>query len=485
MADDPSIQALRKDVTALQAKITRLSKCVPRAWAGGVLSSESFRGERVIHRHTKVKLPDDDKEYVFDDCLNWFRDRDWDKIGKRIIIDPYDEDNVTPFSYDLSLGDKIFSVRDRKRQVQSLPYPVQAGETAVVFTEQFIGLPPIYAATVWPRFGFVLQGVLQSMVKIDPTWYGNLAVAISNLSPRPFRLERGDRFGTLILYGLASKADVNLWHPDQLADVEVTATLAGLPDLGDLSKKLDKDEYRGVVWIDGQQLRARGLKNSTCQSLRREHASPIWQRAVDSVWAAWRAKKKKGAGIVPMAALGMRALEAAVPKGDPGPAVTLDKAVTEQDLRQAAEEYGRPFDLVHGLPSMLAKDVRETVSQQLDAEVGRTVYPNVVSLVLRIVGVLGLGVGLVALVIRFMTYSAADPGKPTPSDTELQKLMIWGIILLGAFLFLLSMTMTPKNETGLLRRFGARCYRLLGEVRTCLSGRSRHRRNRQGTKERK
>lgn len=478
-------QSLEEQVRKLREDMEALRRCPNLTCTGGMLSNESFRGDRVVHRGSVVKLPDDDQEYGFEECLQWFKNREWDKVGNRIIIDPYDEDYVTPFSYDLSLGPRVFSVRPRKRVVQGLPYDLHTGETAIVFTEQFIALPPVYAATVWPRFAFVLQGVFQSMVKIDPTWYGNLGVAVTNLSPRAFSLKRGKRFGTLILYGLASRTDVDLWHPDQLEDLEVSAPLRGLPGLNAVSKKLSKDDYRGVAWIDGQSLKARGLKSSTYEQLKNEDPNPIWRRAVDEVWEAWKGAKKNGRGIEGMSVLGMTSLEAIVPEGDAPAAVDLTGlSVTEKDLRQAAEEYGRPFDLVYGLPGMLERDVRKAVTQQLDAELGRTVYPNVVALVLRIISVLGLGVGLIALLITFMTYSTAEPGKPTASDMQLQKLILWGIILFGVLLFLLSITMTRKDGPGLLRRFGARCYRLLGEVGTCLSGRAKHRRHREGTDER-
>ncbi|HUS73806.1 MAG TPA: hypothetical protein VMY06_12145 [Sedimentisphaerales bacterium] len=170
--------------------------------------------------------------------LKFFEARDWkgisertwkqtngneaDKPGwkKRFVITNYNELNVTPFSYDLSLGDQIFSIQKPKTGLialkEEMPYPLKPGETVVVITAEKVAIPHAYSATVWPRFNMVKRGVFQSMVKIDPTWYGKLAVAMINLSPATVELEQGEAFATLLLYELSKESDVDLWKLEDI-----------------------------------------------------------------------------------------------------------------------------------------------------------------------------------------------------------------------------------------------------------------------------
>jgi len=159
----------------------------------GMLSSKDFRERVITEKKEKYK-----EKYI--EIKNAFFERDWNKVGRSFIIEPYDELNLTPFSYDLSIGNEIFSVRKKDRMRKRLPYHVEPGETIIVLTKEFIALPPCYSATVWPRFNLVREGIFQSMVKIDPTWYGKLGVAITNFSSRTIKLIEGKAFGTLILY---------------------------------------------------------------------------------------------------------------------------------------------------------------------------------------------------------------------------------------------------------------------------------------------
>ncbi len=169
---------------------------------GGMLSSADFR-KRII----KQDIPQM-KEY--------FRERKWKKLPneRSFILDPFDPLNLTSFSYDLSVGNEAFSCRSESRGSFSIKenkenaYWIQPGETVIVRTVEYIALPRWYSATVWPRFDFVREGIFQSMVKIDPTWYGQLGVALTNLSPTEYPIWQGKRFATLILFELVEKTDI-------------------------------------------------------------------------------------------------------------------------------------------------------------------------------------------------------------------------------------------------------------------------------------
>jgi deoxycytidine triphosphate deaminase len=205
-------------LTTLEARIAELeaaSTCQVPDCTGGVLSSADFE-RLVVHRGHP-----DYRGHKFEEFLDSFRERSWDRVDGKIVIQPFDKLNLTPFSYDLSVGGEVLSVRESERKRYRLPFDLEPRETAIILTREFIALPPDYAATVWPRFSMVREGLFQSMVKIDPTWFGHLAVALCNLSPRTYTLKENTAFGTLILYGLASQTTMDLHDPSRLPIVDV------------------------------------------------------------------------------------------------------------------------------------------------------------------------------------------------------------------------------------------------------------------------
>jgi hypothetical protein len=120
-------------------------------WRGGMLSSADFRA-RVITR---------DNDENFAELKDLFENRKWGELenkGKKagFIIDPYDELNLTPFSYDLSIGDEVFSCRTESRSSFAIGdeddhkhwHWMQPGETVIVRTNEYIALPQCYSATL-------------------------------------------------------------------------------------------------------------------------------------------------------------------------------------------------------------------------------------------------------------------------------------------------------------------------------------------------
>jgi deoxycytidine triphosphate deaminase len=390
-------KSLEDRVKDLEAKLEQLKKC--ESCSGGMLSDKDIREFAIYEGKQGVD---------FQSILKQFREREWNTIGNKIIINPYSEENVTPFSYDLSVGNKLLSVRKHDKGIVDLPYDIQPGETVAIITKEFIALPPCYAATIWPRFGFVLEGVFQSMVKIDPTWYGNLTVAVSNLSPRTFTLNSGFRFATLVLYGLTQQSDVELWTPTDLRTQNLVAStsLTALPvsDLISISQRLEP--FRGLAWIEGNVLKVCGLKSNDYTTLRAVDTSSAWQAAIDDVWKKWldtRTQKLKR--IEPTASLGMTDLRGIADRKLKGKPINLDNLeVTDNVLQGVAKEYGHPFELVFGLPKMISERTSETVKSEISNEIGRKVYPDIVTLVFRIVSALSFVVVLITLAIKtFLT----------------------------------------------------------------------------------
>jgi len=149
------------------------------------------------------------KELVFpeekcEDAKKWFKKRDWDLISGRILIHPFKLKNLGPFSYDLCVSYEAFSLTEKRKISigEKKEVSIEPDDVFLVLTQEYIGLPPDFAGSVMPRFSFVRKGILQSMTKIDPTWFGKIAVAITNRSREPFQLTQGHPFCTLVIHRL-------------------------------------------------------------------------------------------------------------------------------------------------------------------------------------------------------------------------------------------------------------------------------------------
>lgn len=134
----------------------------------------------------------------------WFKERDWDSIEGRILIHPYDPDNLGPFNYDLTIGEEAFVLGSRQTisMVDEGKAIIKPGDVFVILSQEYIGLPREFAASVMPRFCLVREGIFQSMTKIDPTWYGRVAVCIVNHSKKNYQLGKNQPFCTLVIHEL-------------------------------------------------------------------------------------------------------------------------------------------------------------------------------------------------------------------------------------------------------------------------------------------
>jgi deoxycytidine triphosphate deaminase len=367
---------------------------------GGMLSSADFR-KRII----KQDIPQM-KEY--------FRQRKWKKLPneRSFILDPFDPLNLTPFSYDLSVGNEAFSCRSESRGSFSIKenkenaYWIQPGETVVVRTVEYIALPRWYSATVWPRFDFVREGIFQSMVKIDPTWYGQLGVALTNLSPAGYPIWQGKQFATLILFELVEKADIILYKKDEILeeDDKIEISLDGV-EKNITEKNLKIKGLEGKYKIENNKLIINvALTLEDFKNLRSLDESERWKEEVN-----------KAIRIKTADALGLPNLDILLGKKSDGIRLKREKvgvsACTEEALLTAAVERGRPFDLLAELPNFIVEKVERDISPRLRAEVEASLFPKTITLTLTVLGFLSLIVAILAIVTdKYKLSEVSWPG---------------------------------------------------------------------------
>lgn len=405
---------------------------------GGMLSSADFRKYLVRKDVPKMK--------------ELFRDRDWERINgalgheRGFIIDPFNPLNLMPFSYDLSIGDEAFSCRLESRGSFVLgdeenAYKMEPGETVIVRTLEYIALPRCYSATIWPRFNFVREGIFQSMVKIDPTWYGKLGIALTNLSPAEFPIWEGREFATLVLYELTSNTDITLYRSGEILDEQkkVKVSLKGV-QIDELESKIKEKGLEGKCIIqDDKLIIGIALDRVEFEKLMQVGDSENWKKVVE-----------KSMRMKTMAALGLPELDLILEKDPKGKRLTRERIAeaaskcTLEALTKMAVEKGRPFELVANMPRLTEEYARGQVGIEFNKEIGK-IIPRIMAITVSLLGFISLIVAIIALIARQLEWTL--PLDVDWNDTLFVAMVAIGVALVPVLLYIFSLWRTPKSIT--------------------------------------
>lgn len=152
-----------------------------------ILSDKNLRS-RIIQDHQEAEQ-----------AKEWWKKGEWDKIGNKILIDPFKALAVGTCSYDLSVGKEYRSLRDprnTKQLKEGENIRIGPGESVLILTEEYICLPKDVLAIIVPRARWIFEGTSICATRIDPTWYGKLLVGFTNLAKNPVELYRQEAFCT-------------------------------------------------------------------------------------------------------------------------------------------------------------------------------------------------------------------------------------------------------------------------------------------------
>lgn len=129
----------------------------------------------------------------------WWEKGQWDKIGDKILIDPFKAHAVGTCSYDLSVGEEYRSLRDPrtpKHLKEGKNIRIGPGESVLILTKEYICLPKNVVAMIVPRARWIFEGTSICATRVDPTWYGKLLIGFTNLAKNPVELYRQEAFCT-------------------------------------------------------------------------------------------------------------------------------------------------------------------------------------------------------------------------------------------------------------------------------------------------
>ena len=122
-----------------------------------------------------------------------------------ISIEPFDEKQVQPASYDLRVGEQGATTSAKKMiNIKQTGYLLIApGDFAIVSVLEELKLGPQYAGRFGLRSNYARKGLIATTgAQVDPGYHGRLLVGITNLTPKPISLPYKDDFVTIELHRL-------------------------------------------------------------------------------------------------------------------------------------------------------------------------------------------------------------------------------------------------------------------------------------------
>jgi dCTP deaminase len=142
--------------------------------------------------------------------------------NKRIIIEPFDEDSLTPVGYDLRVGEKGFSWKSqRKVEINDQnSLKIEPNDTVVIETYESIQLSKQFGAIIHSMATQVIRrGLSHISTTIDPGWTGRLLISVHNYRPSAIELEFREKFCTVCFYQVQSEAKKDVGRPPGRSDI--------------------------------------------------------------------------------------------------------------------------------------------------------------------------------------------------------------------------------------------------------------------------
>jgi deoxycytidine triphosphate deaminase len=124
-------------------------------------------------------------------------------LDKEIVIQPFDENSLTPIGYDLRVGEFVFSLdRGLLRHSNGL-YFIPPKNTVQILTMESLWVSNKIAGTFHSMVSIASKGLSHISTTLDPGWYGPLLITLRNNTNSKIALEVGSSFVTLIFYRLS------------------------------------------------------------------------------------------------------------------------------------------------------------------------------------------------------------------------------------------------------------------------------------------
>ncbi|TMU54820.1 dCTP deaminase [Flagellimonas algicola] len=186
----------------------------------------------------------------------------------------FSEDNLQNASYELTLGNEVYTNNDSVKTIlydEKPQFELKPGQFAILITDEIVKIPAEYIGFISLKFGFKFKGLVNiSGFHVDPGFQGKLKFSVYNAGSKSIILEKGSPYFVLWISQLTSKLnkqqEYNGSHknqssitPDDIMKIQGDLldrnTLKNLIDENATAIELNRIQRNGfwlnVRWISG------------------------------------------------------------------------------------------------------------------------------------------------------------------------------------------------------------------------------------------
>ena len=168
------------------------------------------------------------------------------RINKDFAILPFDEANINPIGYDLSIGKIIFSKKNGLiKETEDGIYIIKPNDTIHILTNELIWLSGRISGTLHSRTSLSYKGLSNISTTIDPNWTGQLLLTFTNLTSNKISINKNKPICTLNLYRVDTETSLQRHHINYIKSY-ITKEIKNHNDnyLFKVKDLIDQDEYK-------------------------------------------------------------------------------------------------------------------------------------------------------------------------------------------------------------------------------------------------
>ncbi len=122
--------------------------------------------------------------------------------SKKLDIEPFNQKNLTPNGYDLSISEIFIKTEDLYITEGLATIPPKAW--FVISTKEFIKMGSEISSQLWIRSSYARKGIFASFGKVDAGFHGTLTISCFNSNEVEIEIPIGDRFCQIVFEELSS-----------------------------------------------------------------------------------------------------------------------------------------------------------------------------------------------------------------------------------------------------------------------------------------
>ncbi|MEM4262208.1 MAG: dCTP deaminase [Thermoplasmata archaeon] len=124
---------------------------------------------------------------------------------KQLIVENFDEGNLTPNGYDLTVGEILVPALGTRASKGAVKLPTLTW--FLIGTREVVELPRGITGQLWIRTSWARKGIMSSFGKVDAGFRGNLTLSAFNASPGTVEISAGDRFAQIVFIRTSREAE--------------------------------------------------------------------------------------------------------------------------------------------------------------------------------------------------------------------------------------------------------------------------------------